>query len=55
MRRLYRAEACLTLGDAQMTDQLSGISKLRWRDRLGELGGPDMESVEKANYLQVGL
>jgi mRNA interferase MazF len=38
-----------------MADQLSTISKLRLRDRLGRLTGPDMEGVGRAICVQLGL
>ena len=56
--RLYPSEAYVRLGGAQrkaMADQLSTISKLRLRDRLGRLGPQDMEAVERAICVQLDL
>jgi mRNA-degrading endonuclease toxin of MazEF toxin-antitoxin module len=38
-----------------MADQLSTISKLRLRDRVGQLSREDMTAVERAICLQLGL
>ena len=56
--RLYPAEAYVTLNGEQrkaMADQISTISKLRLRERLGRLDGDDMASLERAVCLQLGL
>lgn len=56
--RLYPAEAYVSLNSEQrkaMADQISTISKLRLRDRLGRLGGEDMAAVDRAIRLQLGL
>lgn len=56
--RLYPSEAYVTVrGDKRkaMADQLSTISKLRLRDRIGRLGPADMAAVESAVSLQLGL
>ena len=56
--RLYPSEAYVTLNGEQrkaMADQLSTISKLRLRDRLGRLAARDMEGVERAIRVQLGL
>ena len=56
--RLYPSEAYVMLNGEQrkaMADQLSTISKLRLRDRLGRLTGPDMEGVGRAICVQLGL
>jgi len=56
--RLYPSEAYVTLNGEQrkaMADQLSTISKLRLRDRLGRVGRDDMGAVERAIRLQLGL
>src|SRR5215471_18713093 len=56
--RLYPSEAYVTLRNEQrkaMADQLSTISKLRLRERVGRLNREDMAAVERAICLQLGL
>ena len=56
--RLYPSEAYVTLNGEQhkaMADQLSTISKIRLRNRLGRLNGSDMQGVERAICVQLGL
>lgn len=56
--RLYPAEAFITLNGERrkaMADQIATASKLRLRDRLGRIASEDMESVERAVRLQLGL
>ncbi len=56
--RLYPSEAYVSLESEQrkaMADQLSTISKLRLRDRIGRLSHADMAAVERAICLQLGL
>lgn len=56
--RLYPSEAYVMLNREQrkaMADQLSTISKLRLRDRIGRLSHEDMAAVERAICLQLGL
>jgi mRNA interferase MazF len=56
--RLYPAEAYVLLrGERRkaMADQLSTISKLRLRERIGGLGAEDMAAVERAIRVQLGL
>jgi mRNA interferase MazF len=56
--RLYPCEASVRLDGEQrkaMADQLSTISKLRLRDRLGRLDREDMIAVERAICVQLGL
>jgi mRNA interferase MazF len=56
--RLYPSEAYVTLNSEQrkaMADQLSTISKLRLRDRVGRLSREDIAAVERAIRLQLGL
>ena len=56
--RLYPAEAYFRLGRGQrkaMADQLSTVSKLRLRDRVGRLSALDMAAVERAICVQLGL
>lgn len=56
--RLYPAEAYVGVNGEQrkaMADQLSTISKLRVRGKLGRLSSDDMVAVAKAICLQLGL
>ncbi len=56
--RLYPSEAYVRLNGEQrkaMADQLSTISKLRLRERIGQLSHDDMAAVEGAIRLQLGL
>jgi mRNA interferase MazF len=56
--RLYPSEAYVTLNSERrkaMADQLSTISKLRLRDKMGHLSQEDMAAVERAIRLQLGL
>jgi mRNA interferase MazF len=56
--RLYPSEAYVILNSEQrkaMADQLSTISKLRLRDKMGRLSQEDMAAVERAIRLQLGL
>lgn len=56
--RFYPAEAYVALNNEQrtaMADQISTISKLRLRDRLGRLGNSDTTSVDRAIRLQLGF
>lgn len=56
--RLYPSEAYIRLGGEQrkaMADQLSTISKLRLRERLGRLNRQDMAAVERAICVQLDL
>jgi mRNA interferase MazF len=56
--RLYPSEAYVMLKNEQrkaMADQLSTISKLRLRERIGRLERDDMAAVERAVGLQLGL
>jgi mRNA interferase MazF len=56
--RLYPSEAYIRLGGEQrkaMADQLSTISKLRLRERLGRLSRQDMAAVERAICVQLDL
>jgi len=56
--RLYPSEAYVTLQGTQrkaMDDQLTTVSKLRLRDRLGALGSFDLEAVERAVCTQLAL
>ena len=56
--RLYPSEALITLKGKPkkaMADQLTTVSKLRLMDRIGKLSKMDMEKVEDATMLQLGL
>jgi mRNA interferase MazF len=56
--RLYPSEAYVRVNGEQrkaMADQLSTISKLRLRQRVGSLTAGDVEAVERAIRLQLGL
>lgn len=56
--RLYPAQAYVTLNGERrkaMADRIATASKLRLRSRLGCLAGDDMEAVERAVRLQLGL
>ena len=56
--RLYPSEALVTLKgrpNKAMADQLTTVSKLRLMGRIGKLSRLDMEKVEDAIVLQLGL
>ena len=56
--RLYPSEAYVSVSGEQrkaMADQLSTISKLRLRQRVGSLSLLDIAAVERAIGLQLGL
>ena len=56
--RLYPSEAYIRVRGQQrkaMADQLSTISKLRLRERIGSLGQEDLVAVLRAICLQLGL
>src|SRR6516162_284624 len=56
--RLYPSEAYVRVSGEQrkaMADQLSTISKLRLRERIGSLSPADVLAVERAIRLQLGL
>ena len=56
--RLYPSEAYVSVSGEQrkaMADQLSTISKLRLRQRVGSLSLPDIAAVKRAIRLQLGL
>jgi mRNA-degrading endonuclease toxin of MazEF toxin-antitoxin module len=38
-----------------MADQLTTVTKARLRRRLGRLTGPDMDAVERAIRVQLGM
>ena len=56
--RLYPSEAYITLGGEQrkaIADQLGTASKLRLRERIGQLSESDLHAVERAVRLQLNL
>ncbi|MBV5298590.1 MAG: type II toxin-antitoxin system PemK/MazF family toxin [Rhodoferax sp.] len=56
--RLYPGEARVNVAGTQskaMADQLMTADKARLKSRLGELSKPDMQAVEAAIRLQLGL
>ena len=56
--RLYPSEAYVTLAGRQnkaMADQLTTVSKLRLIERAGALSGEDMDRVERAVRVQLGI
>jgi mRNA interferase MazF len=56
--RLFPSEALVSLKDRPnkaMADQLTTVSKLRLLNRIGRLSRMDMEKVELATMLQLGL
>jgi mRNA interferase MazF len=58
VERLYPSEAYVTLqGEPRkaMADQLATVSKGRLQKRIGELSPADLEGVERAIKVQLGL
>ena len=56
--RLFPGEARVNIGGTEskaMADQLMTADKVRLKSRLGELSKPDMQAVEAAIRLQLGL
>jgi mRNA interferase MazF len=56
--RLYPSEAYVRLNGEQrkaMADQLTTVSKMRLRERIGSLAAEDMGSLERVIRLQLGL
>ena len=56
--RLYPSEAVVTLQGQQskaMADQLTTVSTTRLRSRIGRLSARDMQQVERAVRVQLGL
>ena len=56
--RLYPSEAYVSVNGQRrkaMTDQLTTVSKTRLSSRLGQLGHSDLEQVERAILVQLGL
>ena len=58
VNKIFPSEAAVTLnGEARkaIADQLTTVSKLRLRNRLGTLGAADLISVERAIGVQLGF
>jgi len=58
VERLYPSEAYVTVGTERrkaLADQLTTASKARFAGRIGILSREDMEGVERAIRLQLGL
>ena len=56
--RFYPSEALVTVRgkpNKAMADQLATVSKLRLINRIGKLSGTDMNKVERAVKIQLGL
>jgi mRNA interferase MazF len=56
--RVFPSEALVTIRGKKhkaMADQLATVSKLRVKNRLGRLSTSDMQSIERAIKLQLGL
>ena len=56
--KTYPSEALITLRakpHKAMADQLTTVSKLRLRSRVGRLSPPDVEAVERALLVQLDL
>jgi mRNA interferase MazF len=56
--RLYPSEAYVTIGGKQqkaMADQITTVSKTRLQNRAGRLSKADLEAVEHAVKVQLGL
>lgn len=56
--RLYPAEASVTLNGAKrkaMADQLTTVSKVLLRRRLGTIGTSEIAGVERAIRIQLGM
>ena len=58
VERLYPSEAYVTVNGKQhkaMADQLTTVSKLRFSNLIGRLSRSDIEKVERAIKVQLGL
>lgn len=56
--RVYPSEAVVSVGETSskvMADQLTTVSKLRPKTKLGALSARDMKAVEQAILTQLGL
>ncbi len=57
-QRLFPGSALVTVGNSQskaMADQMMTADKLRLKSKLGELSKVDMQAVEEAVRVQLGL
>jgi len=58
IERLYPSEAYVMLNGKQhkaMADQVATVSKVRLSDKLGRLSNADLQKVEQAVKVQLGL
>ena len=58
VNKLYPSEAYVTMGGKQqkaIADQIATVSKLRLQNRAGRLSKADLEAVEHAVKVQLGL
>ena len=58
IERLYPSEAYVEVEGARhkaMADQLTTVTKARLRRRMGRIAGSDMDAVERAIRVQLGL
>jgi mRNA interferase MazF len=56
--RLYPCEALITLNGERrkaMADQIATISKIRLKEKIGTLSPADMQGIENAIRVQLGL
>ena len=56
--RLYPSEASITVGGERrkaMADQIATVSRERLQERFGKLSEKDMNAVERAIRIQLGL
>jgi mRNA interferase MazF len=56
--KVYPAQALVKLGARQskaMADQIATVSKLRLRQLISTLGGPDIDAVDRAIRIQLAL
>ncbi|MBK1695418.1 growth inhibitor PemK [Chromatium weissei] len=58
IERCYPGEALVTINGQQskaMADQIMAADKMRLKTRLGELSKPDLQAVEQAILVHLGL
>jgi mRNA interferase MazF len=58
VQRLYPSEAYVTVNRRKhkaLADQLTTVSKTRLNNRAGRLSAPDLQRVEQAILVQLGL
>jgi len=56
--KFYPSEAFISVGDKlskAMADQLSTVSKIRFKKCLGKISDNEMEAVERAIKIQLGM